>query len=140
MNWSLGYQRNLFYNFTRNQKKTFCVPNVRNIFLLALNIIIIDRFNIHFCRITWLAATRSFLLSCTPKFINAPLLYCWHWVKSFLTATLFHNFQNIFQMLDREQRKLLFTRLNLENILSSLALETGTMNNNLSLIVHRSNL
>ena len=34
-------------------------------------------------------------------------------------------------MLDREQRKLLFTRFNFENILSSLALETGTMNNNL---------
>ena len=48
-----------------------------------------------------------------------------------LTANYFHNFQNIFQTLDREQRKLLFTRFNSENILSSLALETGTMNNNL---------
>ena len=31
--------------------------------------------------------------------------------------------------LDREQRKLLFTRFNSENILPSLVLETGTMNN-----------
>ena len=31
----------------------------------------------------------------------------------------------------REQRKLILTRFNLENILSSLALETGTVNNNL---------
>ena len=53
-----------------------------------------------------------------------------HWVKSFLTATLFHIFQNIFQTLDKEQRKSILTRFNLENILSSLALETGTMNNN----------
>ena len=48
-----------------------------------------------------------------------------------LTATLFHNFQNIFQTLDREQRKLLFTRFKSESIVPSLALETGTMNNNL---------
>ena len=33
--------------------------------------------------------------------------------------------------LDREQRKLLFTRFNSENILPSLVLETGTINNNL---------
>ena len=33
--------------------------------------------------------------------------------------------------LDREQRKLLFTSFNSENILPSLVLETGTMNNNL---------
>ena len=31
----------------------------------------------------------------------------------------------------REQQKLILTRFNLENILSSLALETGTVNNNL---------
>ena len=74
---------------------------------------------------------RSFLLSCARNVINAPLLYCWHWVKSFLIATLFHNFWNIFQTLDREQRKLILTRFNLESILSSLALETGTMNDNL---------
>ena len=40
-------------------------------------------------------------------------------------------FQNIFQTLDTEQQKLILTRFNQENILSSLALETGTMNNNL---------
>ena len=52
-------------------------------------------------------------------------------LKSFLTAAPFHNFQNIFQTLDREQKKLTLTSLNLENILSSLALETGTAINNL---------
>ena len=94
-----------YYYCTRNQKKTFYVPIVRNIFLL--------------------------ILTAQPNFVNAPLLYCWHWVKSFLTATRFHNFHNIFQTLDREQRKLILKRFSLENILSSLALETGTMNNNL---------
>ena len=49
-------------------------------------------------------------------------------MKSFLTATRFHNFHNISQTLDREQRKLILTSFNLENILSSL---TGAMNNNL---------
>ena len=34
-------------------------------------------------------------------------------------------------MLGREKRKLILTRFNLENIFSSLTLETGTMNNNL---------
>ena len=63
--------------------------------------------------------------------VNAPFLYSGRWSKSFLTATLFHNFQNIFQTLEWEQRKLVFTRFNLENILSSLALENGTVNNNL---------
>ena len=126
----LATRRNIFYYFTRNQKKTFCVPIVRNIFLI-LTAIITEKFDIHFSRITWLEAARSFLLGCAANFINAPLLYCWHWVKSFLTATLFHNFQNIFQTLDRKQQKWILTRFNLENILSSLALETGTMNNNL---------
>ena len=93
------------------------------------------RFNTHLSRMTWLEATRrSFLLGCAPNFINTPLLYCWHWVKSFLKfpATFFHNFQKIFQTLDREQWKLILTHFNLENILSSFALETGTMDNNLS--------
>ena len=34
-------------------------------------------------------------------------------------------------LITREQRKLILTRFNLENILSNLALETGTVNNNL---------
>ena len=124
--------RIFFYDyFTGNQKKTLCVPIVRNIFLLILTVIITERFNIHFSRITWLEATRFFLLVCAPNFINAPLLCCWYWVKSFLTATLFHNFHNISQTLDREQLKLILTSFNLKNILSSLPLETGAMNNNL---------
>ena len=134
MNCSFSYQRNFFYYyFTRNQKKTFCVPTVGNIFLFIFCVIITERFNIH------LEATRSFLLGCAPNFINTPLLYCWHWVKSFLKfpATLFHNFQKIFQTLDREQWKLILTYFNLENILSSFALETGTMNNNLWLLIVR---
>ena len=118
-----------YHEFTRNQKKTFVVPIDRNMFLPI--VIITERFNVHFRRITWFVATQFFLLACAPNFINAPLLYCWHWVKRFLTATLFHNFQNIFQTLDRDQRKLVLIRFNLENILSNLALETRTDNNNL---------
>ena len=120
-----------FFLFTRNQKKTFCVPIAKNIFLLILIVIITERFKIHFSEITWVVATWSFLLGCAPNSINVPFLYCWHWVTSFLTATPFHNFQNIFHTLDKEQQKLILTRLNLKNINSSLALETGTMNDNL---------
>ena len=100
-------------------------------FFLILTAIVTESFNIHFSRITWFETTPSFLLGYAPNFINVPLLYCWHWVKSFLAATLFHNFQNVFQTIDREQRKLILTRFNLEKILSSLTLETLTMNNNL---------
>ena len=85
--------------------------------------------NIYFNRIRWFEATQSFLPGCASNFINAPLLYCWHWAKSFLTATLFHNFQKIFSQTGKEQRKLILTRFSLENILSSLVLETATMNN-----------
>ena len=131
MNCSFSYRKKFNYCFTRYQKKIFCVPIVRNIFLLILTVIITKRFNIHFSRITWLVATRSFLLGCELNFVNAPLLYFGRWAKSFLTATLFHNFQNIFQTLEWEQRKLVFTLFNLENVLSSLALENGTVNNNL---------
>ena len=75
----------------------------------------------------------SFLLVSAPNFINDPVIYCCHWVKSFLTATLFRNSQNIFQMFGtpREQQKLFLTHFNLKKILSSLALEAGTVNNNL---------
>ena len=130
----LATKGDFLYYFTGNLKKTFCVPIVRNIFLLILTVIITERFNIHFSRITLLVAARSFLLGCRPNFINAPLLYCWYRVKGFLPVTLFHNFQNIFQTLDRKQRKFILTRFNLENILSGLVLETGTMNNNLIII------
>ena len=127
----LATKGDFLYYFTGNLKKTFCVPIVRNIFLLILTVIITERFNLHFSRITLLVAARSFLLSSMPNFTKAPLLYCWYRVKRFLPVTLFHNFQNIFRTLDRKQRKFILTRFNLENILSSLVLETGTMNNNL---------
>ena len=93
---------NLFYYFTRNQ----------------------------IIYIWWLVATRSFLLGWAPNCINAPLLCCWNWIKSFPTATLF---LKIFfkRLTPKEQWKLVLTRFNLENVLSSLALETGTVNNNL---------
>ena len=84
-----------------------------------LTVIITERLNIHFSRITWIEATRSFFLGCASNFINATLLYCWYWVKSFLTATLFRNFQNIFQTLDREQGELILTSCNMENMFFS---------------------
>ena len=94
----------------------------------------------------WLVATGSYLLGCTcitlsilfdKVFIEifsnlSPLLYCWHWVKSFPTATLFHNSQNIFQTFDTKgATEMILTCFNLEKIHSSLALETGTVSNNL---------
>ena len=111
---------------------SFSVPIFRNILYLIVTIIITERFNIHSSRIMQLAATWSFLLGCAPKFINASLFYCWHWLKSLPTGTLFHNSQNISKLLTlREQRRLIPTRFDLKNILSSLGLETVTVNNNL---------
>ena len=46
--------------------------------------------------------------------------------------TLFHNSQNIFQTFSTKgATESIFTRFDLENILSRLAFETGTVNNNL---------
>ena len=122
----------IFFYFIRNQKKTFCVQKktfcVRNIFLLILTVIITERFNIHFSRITWLVAILYSLLDCAPNFINAPLLFLLTLGQKIRNC---YPLQNIFQTFDMEHRKLLFSSFNLENILSSLALETGTMNNNL---------
>ena len=51
-------------------------------------------------------------------------------VDKVTTAALFHNFQNIFQMLDTKgATEIGFHTFNLENILFSLALETITVNN-----------
>ena len=107
----------------------FFVPIFRNIVFL---VIITERF-ILFSKITWLVAAWSFLLSCVSNFINAPLLYCLHWVKCFPIAILSSIILKIFskRLVPREQRKSILTRFNLENILSRLALETGTVNNNL---------
>ena len=41
-----------FFLFTRNQKKTFCVPAVKNIFVLILTVIITERFKMHLSEIT----------------------------------------------------------------------------------------
>ena len=85
----------------------------------------------------WLASKCSFLLDCSCNFISTPLLYSWHWVKSFPTSTLFHNSQNILQTFDSKGtteidfNKFEFGKHSLENILSNLALEMGTVNNNL---------
>ena len=71
LSWAvhLATKGNFSYYFTWNDKKTVCLPIVRNIFLI-LTVIITEKFNIHFSRVTWLEATRSFLLDCTPNFIN----------------------------------------------------------------------
>ena len=72
----MTYTKNIFYYyFTRNQKKIFYVPIVRNVFLFILTVIITERFNSHFSRITWLEATRSFLLSCAPITLSMPLFF-----------------------------------------------------------------
>ena len=130
MNFSFSYQRNFLSLVYSESEENILRTHCQKYFSPHLNCHH-NRFNVHFSRITWFVATQFFLLACAPNFINAPLLYCWHWVKRFLTATLFHNFQNIFQTLDRDQRKLVLIRFNLENILSNLALETRTVNNNL---------
>ena len=72
----------------------------------------------------------SFLQSCVPNFIYAPLLHCWHRVKIFPTATLLNNSQNIFQTFDTKEAAE-FNMFQFRKHFSSLALETGTVNNNL---------
>ena len=89
----------------RRKQMSLFLPIFRNIFFLIITVIITERFNIHFSKITWLAATWSFLVGCSPNFINAPLLYCWHWVKGFPTATIFHKSQNILQTFDTKRAK-----------------------------------
>ena len=99
--WSFRLTTIFFFfdYFTRSQKKqiSFFVPIFRNIFFFMVTVIITERFNIHFSRITLLLATWPFLLGCAPNFIDVSLLYYWNWYKSLPTATLLHNFQNISQ-------------------------------------------
>ena len=84
----------------RKKQISFFVPFFRNIFFFMVIVIITERFNIHFSRITLLVATWPFLLGCAPNFIDVSLLYYWNWYKSLPTATLLHNFQNISQAFD----------------------------------------
>ena len=119
-----------YYYFTWIQKEAFCRPIVRNIFLLILTVIITKDLTFTSAELRdlklygplssvarlRLSMLRFFLLTLSQKFSN-----CYPLPK----------FLNIFQTLDREQRKLILTSFNLESILSSLALETGAMNNNL---------
>ena len=75
MNCSFGYQKKNIIVGIRRKQMSFSVPIFRNTVFLIVTVIITERFVA-----TW---SWSFLLSCTSNFINVPLLYCWHWVKSF---------------------------------------------------------
>ena len=103
---------------------SFFLPIFRNIFFLIVIVIISERFNIHFSRITWLVAIWSFLFCCVLNFINAPLIAdIGSKVSQLLPSSI------IFKIFSKrltpgEQWKLILTtRFNLENIFSSLALE-----------------
>ena len=109
--WRVYLATKGFFLFYSESDENILGTHCRNIYFLILTIIITESLNIYFSRITWFEATRSFLFGYAPNFINAPPLHCWHWVKSFQAAALFHNFQNVFRTLDREQRKLILTRL-----------------------------
>ena len=102
MNCSFSYQ--IFFIIVlfgiRRKQIYFFAPIFRNIFFLIVTVIITERFSIHFSKITWLAAASSFLLGCSPNFVSAPLLHCWHWAKSSPSATHFHNFHNLLQTFD----------------------------------------
>ena len=77
---SFSYQEIYFIMLLGIKRKqiSFFAHTFRNIFFLIVTVIITERFNIHFSRITW-PVTWSFLPGCTPIFINASLLYCWNW-------------------------------------------------------------
>ena len=79
----------------QHQKKANVLfhPHFLKCFFFIINIIITERFNIHCSRIMRYVVMQSFLFGCRPNFINVLLVY-------FSTVTLFHNIQNIFQMLD----------------------------------------
>ena len=102
-------------------------------FSLIITIIITEVRNIYFSRITWLVATWSFFslvvrltLSVLHFFIADIGLKDSQLLPSFIILEIFSK-----HLTPREQRKLVLTRFNLENILSSLAIETGAVNNNL---------
>ena len=128
---------------TRRKQISFFDPIFRNIFFVIVAVTITERFNNHFARITWLVATCLFLLGCVPKFINAPLLYCCSLgqISQLLPSSIISKIV-LKNLAPKLQRKLILTRFNSENILSSLVLETGTVNYNLIIItsVRRSNL
>ena len=148
----------------RRKQISFFVPIFKNIILLIVTVIITERFNIHCSGITWLAATWFSLLGCAWNFINAPIfyntislhvmnkftlwtlnrqakiflrapiLYCWNWVKTFSTTTLFHNSQN--KIFSKHLTPMWATEIGFNtsqsvNDFYSLALETGTKTNNL---------
>ena len=78
MNCSFSYQRKfllLFYSeWEENSLPTHWQKYFSHTTHFSYIVIITEKFNIHFSRITWLEATGSFLLDCAPNFINAPLL------------------------------------------------------------------
>ena len=125
MNCSFSYQNFFIIILLGIRRKQMCffASIFRNIVFLIVTVII-ERFNIHFSRNTWLVATWSFLLGCEPNFINTQLLYCWQLLPASIIPKIFSKC-----LTTREQRKLILTCFNLENILFSLALETGTINN-----------
>ena len=125
MNCSFSYHNFFIIILLRIRRKQMCffASIFRNIVFLIVTVII-ERFNIHFSRNTWLVATWSFLLGCEPNFINTQLLYCWQLLPASIIPKIFSKC-----LTTREQRKLILTCFNLENILFSLALETGTINN-----------
>ena len=97
---SSSYQKNYF---TRNQKKINILLRPHfHIFFVIVTATITKRFNNQFSRIMWSAAMWFFFHGCVAKFIVASLLYYCSLDKSFPTATLFHNFQNIFHKFDTE--------------------------------------
>ena len=102
-------------------------------FSLIITIIITEVCNIYFSRITWLVATWSFFslvvrltLSVLHFFIAEIGSKYSQLLPSFIILKIFPKC-----LTPREQPILVLTTFNLENILPSLAPETGTVNNNL---------
>ena len=115
---SFRYPPKLFlflYSGPERKQIYFFLPIFTNIFFLIATIIITASFNIYFSRITLLVATWSFLLGCAPNFINAPLIYCWHWVKFSQLLPSSVMFQNISQTFDtRGAREINFNMFQFE--------------------------
>ena len=135
MNCSFSYQKKFIIVLLgiRSKQISFFVSIFRKIFFFIVTVIITERFNIYFSKITWLPATWSFLLGCSPNVISAPLLYHTDFGSKVSQLPPISIILNIFNkcLTPREQRKLILTRFNWENIPSSLASETRAVNNNL---------
>ena len=134
MNCSFSYQKRVLLLIIRRKQISFFYSIFRSFFFAIITISITEDLTITLAELHVLQLRGCFS---QVVYLNLSMLHFFiavHIDKSFPTATLFHNFQTIFQKFDTKvATEIDLNMFNLESILSSLALETGTVNYNLIL-------